>query len=123
MRLVDRNAVKAAESQVLEHVPSVRVDLNGFLLQCGDLRHEIQSSLALFLLQFQRNTPNRSLGNSAHQVRCVSSNLVAHALGWQNGNIVDDTLVGVEVNGEASVVFLDNGASTLLYGLGTNSLL
>jgi hypothetical protein len=55
-------------------------------------------------------------------VGCVSSNLVAHTLGWQNGNIINNTLVGVEIDGEASVVLLDNSTSTLLYGLCTNTL-
>jgi hypothetical protein len=53
---------------------------------------------------------------------CVSSNLVAHALRWKDGDLIDKTLIGVEIESEASVVFLDNSASTLLDSLSTNTL-
>ena len=53
---------------------------------------------------------------------CVSCNLVAHALGWKDGNLIYDTLVCVEVESKASVVLLDDCASTLLDGLGSDTL-
>ena len=56
-------------------------------------------------------------------MRCESGNLVAHSLGWQNGNLIDNTLVGVEIEGQFSVVLLDNSTSTLLNGLCTDALL
>ena len=68
-------------------------------------------------------TPDRSSrGNSAHQMCCESSNLVAHSLGRQNGNLINDTLVGVEIEGQFSVVLLDDSTSTLLNDLCTETL-
>ena len=52
-----------------------------------------------------------------------SSNLVTHALGGGDGDLVDDALVGVEVEGEAGVVLLDDRPGGLLDGLGADSLL
>ena len=120
--LVDRYSAQTSESQTLEQVSCIGVNLDGLLLQGRNLGNKVQSAFALLLLQFKRDTTDGSLGNSAHQVRCVSSNLVAHALGWKDGNFIDNTLVGVEVDSESSVVLLDDGASTLLNGLGTDSL-
>ena len=56
-------------------------------------------------------------------MRCESSNLVAHSLGRQDGNLIDDTLVGVEIEGQFSVVLLDDSTSTLLNSLCTDTLL
>ena len=53
---------------------------------------------------------------------CESGNLVAHSLGWGDGDLIDYTLVCVEVKGETSVVLLDDSTGTLFDGLGTNSL-
>ena len=54
---------------------------------------------------------------------CESSNLVAHSLGRQDGNLIDDTLIGVKIKGQFSVVLLDDSTSTLLNGLCTDTLL
>eukprot|EP00970_Alexandrium_tamarense_P004561 scaffold766_cov210-Alexandrium_tamarense.AAC.10 len=51
-----------------------------------------------------------------------SSNLVAHAFGGGDGDFVNDTLVGVEVEGEAGVVLLDDGTCGFLDGFGADSL-
>lgn len=51
-----------------------------------------------------------------------SSNLVAHAFGGGDGDFVNDTLVGVEVEGEAGVILLDDGTCGFLDGFGADSL-
>jgi hypothetical protein len=51
----------------------------------------------------------------------LPSNLVAEALAGDDGNILSDTLVGVEVESQTSVVLLDNKAGSLLDSLGTNA--
>jgi len=51
-----------------------------------------------------------------------SSDLVTHALGGYNGDLINDSLVSMEIEGEACVVFLHYGAGALLDGLGSDSL-
>ena len=53
---------------------------------------------------------------------CVSGNLIAHALGWKDSNLIYNSLVSVEVESKASVILLDDCASTLLDGLGSDTL-
>ncbi len=122
MSLVDGNSVEASESKRFKHIPCVRVDLDCFLLQGRNFRDKVQSALTFFFLQLEGNASDRSLGNSSHQVSCVSGNLVSHSLRRKDGNLINNTLVGVEIKRESSVVFLDDGASTLLNGLRTDTL-
>jgi hypothetical protein len=51
-----------------------------------------------------------------------SRDLVPHALRGGDGDLVDDALVRVEVEGETGVVLLDDGPGGLLDGLGSDSL-
>jgi hypothetical protein len=120
--LVDGNSVQATESHGLQHVSGVRVDLDSLLLQSRHFGNKVQSSLSLLFLQFQRDTTDGSLGNTTHQVCCVTSDLIAHALRRQNRNIVNDTFVRVEVHSQTSVVLLYNRTSRLLYSLRSNTL-
>jgi len=55
-------------------------------------------------------------------MRCEAGNLIAHSLRWQNGDLIDDTLVCVEIEGQFSVVLLNDSTSTLLNGLCTDTL-
>jgi hypothetical protein len=49
-------------------------------------------------------------------------NLVSHSLGRKDGNITDNSLVGVEVQGQARVVLLDDRSGGLLDGLISDTL-
>lgn len=51
----------------------------------------------------------------------VIANLVAEALGSDNGDLIADALVGLEVQGELRVVPLNDDLGGLLNGLGTNA--
>ena len=53
---------------------------------------------------------------------CVSSNLIAHALGWRNGDGIDNALVRVEVKRKASVVLLNDRPSGLFHSLCADTL-
>ena len=122
MSLVYGNTVKTAKAQRLEHITGVGVNLDGFLLQSRNFGNKVQSSFSFFFLQFQRDTVDGTLGNTTHQVCCVTGDLVAHALGGQDGNIVNNTLISVEVHRQASVVLLHNSAGRFLYCLGSDTL-
>lgn len=52
-----------------------------------------------------------------------SGNLVAHTLGGGDGDFINDTLVGVEVEGQTGVVLLHDGAGGFLDGFRADSLL
>ena len=47
--------------------------------------------------------------------------LVAEGLGGDDGDLLNDPLVGVEVEGQLSVVLLDDDTSSLLDGLGSDT--
>ena len=47
--------------------------------------------------------------------------LVAERLGGDDGNLLNDPLVGVEVEGELRVVLLNDDTSSLLDGLGSDT--
>jgi hypothetical protein len=51
-----------------------------------------------------------------------TSNLVTHTLGGGDGNLINKTLVGVEVESKTGVVLLDDSTCGLLDGLGADSL-
>ena len=55
-------------------------------------------------------------------MRSESGDLVAHALGGGDGDLIDDALVGVEVKRQAGVVLLDDGPRGLLDGLRADTL-
>ena len=119
---VDGNTVEATVAKVLQKVAGVGVDGDGLLLEGRDLGDEVHSALALLLLELEGDTADGALVNALHEVGGETGDLVAHALGWKDGNLIDNTLVGVEIQSESSVVFLDDSASTLLDSLGTDTL-
>ena len=51
----------------------------------------------------------------------LTSNLVSHSLGLDDSDIIDDSLVDVEVLSEFTVVFLDDSSGCSLDGLGSDS--
>jgi len=95
--LVDGDTTDASESQSFQHVSRVRVDVDSLLFQCRNFWDEVQSSFTFLLLELQGDTTDGSLRDTAHQVGGVSSNLVSHPLGWEDSDLIDDTLVRVEV--------------------------
>lgn len=54
-------------------------------------------------------------------MRGISGNLVAQTLGGDDGNLVADPLVGLEVERELGVVTLDDDLGGLLHGLGADA--
>jgi hypothetical protein len=114
--------VHVPEPQALEKVPCLLVDIDGPLVESAHLGYEVESALALLLLKLQADVPHGSLGDALHQVGGESRDLVPHALRGGDGDLVDNALVRVEVEGEAGVVLLNDGPGGLLDGLGSDSL-
>lgn len=81
-------------------------------------------ALTLLLLELEGDTTDGSLLNSLHQVSGESGNLVPQSLGWDDGDLIDDPLVGVEVDGvQSRVVLLDEHPGGSLGCLGADSTL
>ena len=83
--------------------------------------NEVHLSFSLHFLKFKRDASDWAFFNSLHQMGGETSNLVSHLLGLDDSDIVDDTLVVVEVLGQLSVVLLDDSSGSSLDGLGSNS--
>ena len=56
--------------------------------------------ITYLLLESEGDTSDGSLGDSLHQVSGVTSNLVSESLGLDLSDIVDDSLVNMEVVGQ-----------------------
>lgn len=127
--LSDRDNVDGdrLEAKMLEEVLGLGVDVElatlGVLgeVQSGDLRNELILALTLLLLKLEGDTTDRATLNSLHQVGGVTSNLVAETLGSDDGDLITDALVGLEVQGQSGVVTLNDDLGGLLDGLGTNA--
>ena len=52
-----------------------------------------------------------------------TGNLVAESLGGDDGDFIADAFVGLEIEGEAWVVLLDDDARCLFDGFGANTAL
>ena len=102
------------------------------------IRDKVVTSLSLLLLQLDRYPSHRSLLDTPHQVghepvwcalfrirrpNNLPSDLVTEPLAGDYGNVLADTLVGVEVVREASVVLFNDDPRSLLHRLGPYSTL
>lgn len=72
-------------------------------------------------LELEGDASDGALLDSSHQVREVPSDLVSESLGRDDGDLLSDALVDVEVGGQAGVVFLDDVASSLLDSVGADT--
>ncbi|CAH0365918.1 unnamed protein product, partial [Pelagomonas calceolata] len=102
------------EVQRVEHVLRVRVDLHKVLVDGRDLGDEVHASFALLLLELERDAADRAARDALHEVRHEARDFVAHALRRDDGDLVTNPLVRVEVDAEPRVVLLDDDARRLL---------
>lgn len=113
-------------AEVLEQVLGLAVDLEKAALlvggvEGGDLGDVLILALTLLLLKLEGDTTDGTALNALHQMRGVTGNLVAEALGGNDGNFIADALVGLEVEGQAGVVTLNDDLGGLLDGLGADA--
>jgi len=109
-----------------KHGLGVLVNLNALLdleVDLGDVRDVVETLLALLLLELERDALNWSARDALHHVGGEASNLVAKALGWDHGDLIADSLVGSEVQGETLVVALNDFLRSTLHGLIANTAL
>merc|ERR1712228_787586 len=101
----------------LQHLLSLSVNLNNILFQSRHFRNVVVPPLPLLLLQLDGDSSNSAALEALHQVSDETSNLVSEGLGGDEGNLVHDPLVGVEVERQLGVVLLDDESRSLLNGL------
>ena len=126
--LADGNNVdlEVVEAKGLEKVLGVGVNVELTRLglgdiESGDLRNVLILALTLLLLKLEGDTADGTTLDALHQVGSVTSDLVAKTLGGNDGDLITDTLVGLEVEGQLGVVTLDDDLSRALDCLGTDA--
>ena len=72
-------------------------------------------------LKLDGDSPDSGLLKTLHQVGDETGDLVPQRLGRDQGDLLNDLLVGVEVKGELGVVLLNDDLGGLLDGLGTDT--
>lgn len=81
-------------------------------------------ALTLLLLELEADTTDGAALDTLHQVGGETGDLVAEALRGDNGDLIDDLLVGVEVDRvKARVVLLNEHTRSALGSLSANATL
>jgi len=101
----------------------VNLESSNRSIESGDFGDVVVLALALFLLELERDTTDGSLLDALHQVGGEARDFVAQAFGGDSSDFIDNALVGVEIEGQAGVVFLDEDAGSPFGGFGTNATL
>ena len=91
-----------SDAEVLDHLlqDSVVASVDVVDLNLGAVGDEVHLSLALLLLKTKRDASDGSLLNSLHQVSGETGNLVAESLCLDLADVIDDSLVDMEVVGQ-----------------------
>lgn len=138
-------------AEVLEEVLGLAVDVKLAALvlgevEGGDLGNVLILALTLLLLKLEGDAADGTTLDTLHEMGGVTSNLqirpwsvsriyrrmflfasgvaanlVAQALGGDDGDLIADALVGLEVEGELGVVSLNDDLGGLLHGLGADA--
>jgi len=115
--------IDAIEAHGLEQVLGLLVDVELAALavlrevEGGYFGHVLILALALFFLQLEGDAADGTALDTLHQVGCEAGDLVAKALGGNDGNFIANTLVGLEVERELWVVPLNDDLGGLLDSL------
>merc|ERR1712083_980544 len=91
----------------------VLADLDVLDLNLGLLGDEVHLTLSFLFLESERD--------ASHQMGGEAGNLVSKSLGLDHCNVVDDSLIYMEVVGQLAVVLLNKRSAGSLNSLGSNS--
>jgi len=113
-------------AEILQQFLSIGVHIDSSVLvlgvvERGNLWDVLILAFAFFLLQLERDTADRSALDTLHQMRRESRNLVPQSFRGYYSNLIADTLVGLEVEGELRVVTFNDDLGGLLDGLGADA--
>merc|ERR1711953_1065902 len=112
-----------SNAEVLDHLLEdlVVLDLDLVDLDLGALWDEVHLSLSFLFLKSEGNASDGSLLDSLHQVGREAGDLVSESLGLDRTDVINDSLIYMEVVGQLSVVLLDKCSGGSLNGLGSYS--
>ena len=103
----DLQARDGIESKSSQEAVCVGIHINSGDSQSRDLGNVLIFSLSLLFLEFEGDATDGSTLNTFHQVSRESSNLVSQTLGGDDGHLITELLVGVEVQSETGVVLFN----------------
>ena len=106
-----------------ESVEDLIAGLDVLDLDLRSLGDEIHLSLTLLFLESEGDTTDGSGLDSLHEMGGETGDLVSESLGLNDGAVIDDSFVGVEVVGELTVVLLDDSSGGSLDSLSSNATL
>lgn len=144
-RLGELEPGDVVEFKCLQHLLGLRIDLNDVLFKGGHVRDVVVATFTFLLLELDGDSTHLGVTEAFHQmsdeattrnklffhldIRAVQmngsspSNLVSQWLCRDDCDFLNNALVGVEVDGQSSVVFLDNDFGGLFDGFGANATL
>ena len=99
------------------------VDLDLLDLESGYFGHVVILALTLLFLELEGDTTDGTTLDTLHEVGGVAGNLVAEALGGDDGHLAANLLVGLEVQRQARVILLDEDAGCSLHGFRADAAL
>ena len=118
----DGNTVEITHINGLQESLGIGIDFDVVHINDRNSWHVVIASFAFFFLQFEGNATDGTLLNAAHQVSDVACDLVTKTLGRNDSNLSAYTLINLKIEGQARVVFFNDGARRSLDSLCANTL-
>merc|ERR1712200_145397 len=88
----------AGHIERLEHFFGISINLKDILsVNIRHLGNVVVASLTFLLLQLNGDPSDWSSLDSLHEVSCETSDLVPEALAWNDGDLLSNALIGMEV--------------------------
>jgi hypothetical protein len=118
-RVGDRDTSEVLKVQGLKKLVGFRINLNNRGIQGRELGDKVVTTFTLLFLKLEGDTGNRATGDTLHQMGGETSNLVAKTLGLNDGDLVKDLLVDLEIKSKTRIVLFNNDTRGLLDSLGS----
>lgn len=83
------------------------INFDDFRIKSRDFRDIIVLALALFFLKFERDTTNRPLLNTAHQMCTKSGDFISKSFRRNDSHLIAETFVGLKIESQTRIVFLN----------------
>ena len=95
------------EFEGFEHFSNEVVDLDVFSVDARFFWDEVHLSVSLFFLELEGDASDWTLMDSAHQVSGVSCDHVSKSLGLDDGDVVNNSLVQMEIGCQSIITCLE----------------
>lgn len=95
------NTLEITKINRLKEISSVGINIDNIDIEDRLLWDEVKTTLTLLLLELEGDTTDRATTLDAlHQMGDETGNLVAETLRWDDGNLLGNLLVGVEIESQ-----------------------